>query len=1196
MFSACTIITAIVACMGLLVLAAFYTERRLAQGKDLTNNGVVYALSLGIFYSAWTYYGSVGLAARSGFLFFTFYIGATLAAMLWWIYLRKLVRIKNEFRLTSIADFVAARYGKSQFIAAMITVAIIVGIAPYIALQLKAVKTTYTIVAAPLVSCQWIGRDVTPIVVIFMIAFTIMFGVRHVDPTKRHAGMVMSVALESLMQLVFFLVAGICVVFFVFDGFGDIFRQLQESALDITMPLRQTASPFLTWVTYIVLAMAAVIFLPRQFHIGVVELGDEKNIRPAMWLFPLYTFLTTLFMFPIAMAGLLKGLPLEAADTYVLAVPARYDSPWISLLIFIGGFTAATSMIMISSMTLGTMITNHLALPFFGAVPGLQFLQRHNLWIKRSAVAVVILLGYAADIMLGRTYALVRIGIMSFVVAAQFAPTIVGGIFWRRASKAGAVLGVASGMLIWFYTILMPAFARSGWVPMTLVHNGPWGIELLKPEHLFGVAGMHPIVHGTMWSLLFNIMLYVMGSLYFGQDQDERRLANSFVDIMTPRRASKPPGFLEPKGINLLQKIDLFQKKLEQFLTRGQTCEIIAAGIEKAAIQEARRISVLDLAEIVSEIQNRLGGAIGSAAAHKVLNDSTVYTPDEFRALSEAYTSMLLSLKVSPEEVMSKIDYHQERENLLTRHAEALQEKVRELKAEVGARKRAEAALQKNKERLEIILESSPDPVVVYDDQGRTVFVNQAFTRVFGWRFDEVEGQSIPIVPDNLKDNAMQDFHRILAQDGAVSFETQRLTKAGQVLDVVISASKTPEQEGQSGRMIVNLRDITEQLRMKAQVQQTQKMQALGTLAGGIAHDFNNILMAIIGYTELALDFAQDGTTLKENLQDVLLSGQRAKELVQQILTFSRQSKHEPKPIKIKPYVREALSLIRSSLPSTIEIRQDLRSDALVSGDAIQIHQVVMNLCTNAGHAMRKTGGVLEVTLEDIEVDGDFAAAHADLRPGAYIKLSVGDSGCGMPPEVLSRIFEPFYTTKGEGEGTGMGLSVVHGIIKSHGGEIVVDSVLGQGTQAIVFLPNIKSPGGAHSPAKTRAPRGSERILFVDDETIIARMGKCLLETLGYAVTTRTSSVEALELFRIKPHHFDLVISDLTMPNLSGDELARQIRAIRPEIPIILCTGFSTKTDQKEAESLGVQGFLLKPISKNDMAWKIRSVLDRTLN
>lgn len=1194
MFSAGTIITAIVAFMGCLVLAAYYTERRLVQGKDLTDNGVVYALSMGIFYSAWTYYGSVGLAARSGFLFFTFYIGATLAAMLWWIYLRKLVRIKNEFRLTSIADFVAARYGKSQLIAAMITVTIIIGIAPYIALQLKAVRTTYTIIAAPLSSFQWIGGDVTPMVVIFMIAFIIIFGVRHVDPTKRHTGMVMSVALESMIQLIFFLIAGIFVVFFVFDGFSDIFQQLQQSALDIKMPLRQTASPFLTWVTYIVLAMAAVVFLPRQFHIGVVELGNEKNIRPAMWLFPLYTLLATLFMFPIAMAGLLKGLPLEMADTYVLAVPARYGGTWISLLIFIGGFAAATSMIMISSMTLGTMITNHLALPIFGAVPSLKFLQRRLLWIKRSAVALVIILGYAADIMLGDTYALVRIGIMSFVVAAQFAPAIVGGIFWRRASKAGAVLGIGSGVLIWFYTILMPAFARSGWIPMTIVNSGPWGIELLKPEHLFGVAGMHPIVHGTMWSLLFNTMLYVMGSLYFGQDRDERRLANSFVDILRPKRALQPADLLLPKRVDLLQKIDLFKEKLEQFLTQNQTCEMIAAGIEKAAVQGAVQISVLDLAEIVSEIQNRLGGAIGSAAAHKVLNDAAVYAPDEFRALNEAYTAILLSLKVSPEEVMSKIDYHQEREELLTRHAETLQEKVLELKAEVAARKSVEAALQKNKERLETILESSPDPVVVYDDHGRTVFVNQAFTRVFGWRFDEVKGQTIPFVPDDLKDGGMHDFHQIMARDGAVSFETQRLTKAGQLLDVVISASKTPEQAGQIGRMVVNIRDITEKLRMKAQVQQTQKMQALGTLAGGIAHDFNNILAAIIGYTELALDFSQDGTTLKENLQDVLLCGQRAKELVQQILTFSRQSRHEPRPIKIKPYVKEALNLIRSSLPTTIEIRRDLRSDALVNGDAIQIHQVVMNLCTNAGHAMGKNGGVLEVTLEDVEVDADFAAAHADLSPGAYIKFSVGDNGCGMPPEVLSRIFEPFYTTKGEG--TGMGLSVVHGIVKSHGGEIVVDSVQGQGTRSTVFLPNIKSSGLAHSPAETEAPQGSERILFVDDETLLARMSQRILENLGYTVTTRTSSVEALELFKIKPDQFDLVITDLTMPNLTGDELARRIRAIRPEIPIIICTGFSAKTDQEQAERLGVQGFLLKPISKTDMAWQIRSALDRTRN
>lgn len=1196
MFAASTIITAIIFSMALLVGAAFYTEQKLDRGQDLTNNGLVYALSIGIFYSAWTYYGSVGLAARSGFLFFTFYIGATLAATLWWIYLRKLVRIKNTLRLTSIADFVAARYGKSQLIAAIITLTIIVGIAPYIALQLKAIRTTYTIIAAPLTSFQQIGNDVTPLVVIFVITFTLIFGVRHVDPTKRHAGMVMAVALESLIQLLFFLVAGIFIVFFVFNGFGDIFQQLKTSGLDIKMPLRQTASPFLTWVTFIVLAMSAVLFLPRQFHIGVIELSNEKNIRSAIWIFPLYTFLTTLFMFPIAMAGILKGLPLEEADSYVLAVPAMYGNPWISLLIFIGGFAAATSMIMISSMTLGTMMANHLVLPLLGEFKCLRFLRRHLLAIKRLAVAAVVVLGYVADIMLGNSHALVSIGIMSFVVAAQFGPAILGGIFWRRANKAGAVLGLCSGILIWFYTILMPAFARSGWVSMALLEDGPWGIELLKPENLLGVVGLHPIVHGTMWSLLVNTLLYILGSLYFIQGQEERRLADSFVDILLPRRLQDSSSFTAHKCVDLTEKIQIFQKRLGLFFKKPQVAEMVDAGIDKAGIKGEKQITVLELAEMVSEIQKQLGGAIGSAAARNVLNDAVIYSPDEFGALKEVYTNILLELKVSPDELIQKIDYYQEKEKLLTGHAEELREKVLELREEITERKRVEAALQKNEKQLQIILESNPDPVVVYDSEGRTLFVNPAFTRVFGWEFSEVENRTIPFIPENLEDDSKKWVQTPLDKDGPISFETKRLTKSGKILDVVVSAASTMEAGDKRGRMIINLRDITDKLRMKGQVQQTQKMQALGTLAGGIAHDFNNILAAIMGFTELAMMSVDDEKLLRENLEDVLLSGQRAKELVQQILTFSRQSKQEQKPIRVKPYVKEALNLMRSSLPTTIEIRQDLQSDALISGDAIQIHQVVMNLCTNASHSMGKDGGVLEVKLHDVELDSDFASLQADLSPGPYIKLSVGDNGCGMPVEVLNRIFEPFFTTKGESEGTGMGLSMVHGIIKSHGGEILVRSDPGIGTTVDIFLPIIEISDTQQKGIQTEVPKGTERILFVDDEVVITRMGRQLLEGLGYEVTVRTSSVEAFELFRAKPDYFDLVITDMTMPNLTGDQLTRKINAIRPEMPIILCTGFSANMDRYKAELLGANSFLLKPISKNELARHVRNALDQMQN
>ena len=379
---------------------------------------------------------------------------------------------------------------------------------------------------------------------------------------------------------------------------------------------------------------------------------------------------------------------------------------------------------------------------------------------------------------------------------------------------------------------------------------------------------------------------------------------------------------------------------------------------------------------------------------------------------------------------------------------------------------------------------------------------------------------------------------------------------------------------------------------LQAQLQQAQKMEAIGTLAGGIAHDFNNILSSVLGYTELALDDAEEGTRLRSNLQTVLSAGERARDLVQQILAFSRQSETAFSPIQVKLITKEALRLLRAILPTTIEIRQDIQSDSMVLGDPTQIHQILLNLGTNADHAMREKGGLLEVTLADVGLDSLFTAKHPDIKPGTHLKLMVRDTGHGIPPHILDRIFDPFFTTKDKSEGTGMGLSVVHGIVKAHGGAITVQSEPGKGTVFNAFLPVIEKTIAMEAPIEKPLSTGTERILFVDDEIPLVRLGKWILEPLGYDVTTRTSSIEALELFKAQPDRFDLVITDMTMPNLTGSELALKLGKIRPDIPIILCTGFSHEITAEKSKEMGIKAFLFKPILSEVMAETVRRVLD----
>jgi signal transduction histidine kinase/CheY-like chemotaxis protein len=379
------------------------------------------------------------------------------------------------------------------------------------------------------------------------------------------------------------------------------------------------------------------------------------------------------------------------------------------------------------------------------------------------------------------------------------------------------------------------------------------------------------------------------------------------------------------------------------------------------------------------------------------------------------------------------------------------------------------------------------------------------------------------------------------------------------------------------------------------QLQQVLKIQAIGTLAGGIAHDFNNILFPIVGYTELTMDEVSEDSVAHKNLEEILKAAHRATELVKQILTFSRQSGQERKPVKVQYILKEALNLLRASIPTSIEIIHNIDDDCNpVMGDATQIHQVIMNLCTNAYQAMQDKGGKLEVILNEVDIGYEETIEKIGMQPGKHLQLTVKDEGCGMDAAVLGRIFEPYYTTKEQGKGTGLGLSVIHGIIKNHRGDITVASSPGKGTTFQVNLPIIENAEVVTEfEPSNGAAKGNERILLIDDEEQIISMEQQMLENLGYQVTALTDSVEALDEFAKQPQNFDLVITDMTMPHMTGDELAQKLLDIKPDIPVILCTGFNEDITEEKALSMGIQKFVMKPVIKNDLATSIRTVLDQ---
>ena len=395
------------------------------------------------------------------------------------------------------------------------------------------------------------------------------------------------------------------------------------------------------------------------------------------------------------------------------------------------------------------------------------------------------------------------------------------------------------------------------------------------------------------------------------------------------------------------------------------------------------------------------------------------------------------------------------------------------------------------------------------------------------------------------------------------------------------------------GRVIDHKQAEEEKKKLEEQLRQTQKMEAIGTLAGGIAHDFNNVLGSIIGYADLAMDDIQEGTIARSNLEQVLIAGSRAKQLIKQILTFSRKAEEGQKLIQVAPVIEESLKMLRASIPSTIEIRQNIESqDGIISGNPTQIHQVVINLCTNAAHAMGENGGVLKVGLEEVSIDSDIVTHYGDLKMGQYLKLTIKDTGCGIERDAIDRVFEPFFTTKDVDKGTGMGLSVVHGIVKDHNGTITVESQPQKGTTFNVFLPKIGS-GDLPEDELPEIPRGQgELILLVDDDPSIVGMMTQVLERLGYSVTAKTSSIDAVETFTTEPGKFDLVITDYAMPGMTGKELAQEVMNVRPDIPVVLCTGFSEDIDAKDARRMGIKDFVMKPVTREKIAAIIRKILD----
>lgn len=640
MLSTPLVLAASFAYLVLLFAIAYFADGRARAGRSVIGNAWVYTLSMGVYCTAWTYFGSIGRAAASGLWFLPIYLGPTLALLLAGSVLRKMIRIARTYRITSIADFISSRYGKSRALAALVTLMALVGILPYVALQLKAIASGLALLTAipgetALAHVPW-WRDSTLYIALVLAGFTVAFGTRHLDTSERHEGLVAAIAAESVVKLFAFLAVGVFVCWGLFDGPGDIFAQAAARA-DLKPLLGLGGESRFAggqWFALTLLAMLSVIFLPRQFQVMVVENVDERHVTRATWAFPLYLLLINLFVLPIALGGLLHfGKSGADAETFVLSLPLAFDQPLLALVAFIGGLSAATGMVIVEAIAVSTMVSNDLLMPL------LLGLRRRSagdlsalpLVLRRIVIVALLLLGYLYFRIAGEAYALVSIGLISFAAVAQFAPALLGGMYWKGGTRAGALAGLATGFALWTWTLLLPSIAKSGWLPTAFMTDGPFGIALLRPEQLFGLTGLDSLTHALLWSLLVNAGCYVAVSLARAPSAREAGQSLLFVDVF--QRTGSAPVFWRGRA-----RLAELQQLATRFLGSDAAQRLFVDYARRAGVAAIEKIE--PDARLVQHVETQLAGAIGSASARAVMasvvQEEPLAAEDILRMLDEA--------------------------------------------------------------------------------------------------------------------------------------------------------------------------------------------------------------------------------------------------------------------------------------------------------------------------------------------------------------------------------------------------------------------------------------------------------------------------------------------------------------------------------------------------------------------------------
>lgn len=638
----------------LLFAIAYYGDWQRARGKSIIANPYIYALSLAAYCTAWTFFGSVGKAATSGVTFLTIYLGPTIIAFSWWFGLRKLVRISKENNLTTMSDFLTLRYGKGVFLGALVTVGLLLAIIPYIGLQLKSVSNTFNILAYKEVTSPLaipVYQDTALYVALILAIFGILFAARYLDPTERHEGLVAVVVFESLIELLAFLSLGILVTFVLFPGWGEIFTRIQQSP-EFHQLLLVNTGPHNSYALLLVLtllAMGAIHFLPRMFHMAVVENTDERHILTAIWLFPLYLLLMNLFVMPIAFGGLLMGLPQEQGDTFVLQIPLQAGHPYLALLVFLGGLSASTAMVAVCSMTASTAILNTLVMPLAIRLRLQEHVPPHLLTIKRGGIVLMIFLGYISYRLIGPAAMLVDMGLIAFCGVMQLVPAMLGALYWREANRWGAIAGLLSGFCLWAYTLVLPYLVEPGWLPLSIVSEGPFGLAFLKPTAFLGLTGLDKLSHAFFWSLLFNVTTFVGVSLLTAPSPVEEEQARRFVGVFALEREAP----LE-KRYTFFPSLDQLTRFLERLVGPRKAAAACQAFLRQVPTPEPEWGDREKL-RLAAFVERTLAGSVGPASARVLLEGYLSSLGSRMEDVFDLFGRVSSSLEESEEKLKRRL-------------------------------------------------------------------------------------------------------------------------------------------------------------------------------------------------------------------------------------------------------------------------------------------------------------------------------------------------------------------------------------------------------------------------------------------------------------------------------------------------------------------------------------------------------------